>query len=81
MPGTESQLKASLELLEEIRLNRIFAKIMGTSECEIAIGILFLNLNQPHCGYIFVIFYGGLFFGERRGNECHNSLYLQIKEA
>jgi len=62
-------------------LNRIFAKKTDTSECEIAIGILLLNLDKPHCGYIFVIFSSSLFFGERRGYECHNSLYLQNESA
>ena len=61
-------------------LNRIFAKSIDSSSCEIAIGILLLNLDKPPCGYIFVIFCVSRIFGEIRGNECHNSSYLQ-KEA
>ena len=61
-------------------LDRIYAKKISTSECEIAIGILLLNLDRPHCGYIFIIFCVSRIFGEIRGNECHNSAYLQ-KEA
>ena len=38
-------------------LDRIYAKKISTSECEIAVGILLLNLDKPHCGYIFVIFF------------------------
>jgi len=45
-------------------LNRIFAKSIDTSSCEIAIGILLLNLDKPPCGYIFVIFYVSRIFGE-----------------
>ena len=62
-------------------LNRIFAKMIDTSECEIAIGILLLNLDKPLCGYIFVIFLVNRFFGEIRGNGCHNSLYPQNEAA
>jgi len=61
-------------------LDRIYAKKITTSECEIAIGILLLNLDRPYCSYIFVIFCVSGIFGEIRGNECHNSAYLQ-KEA
>ena len=62
-------------------LNRIFAKLIDTSECEIAIGILLLNLDKPPCGYIFVIFNSSRFFGIKRENEGLNVLNFQEMAA
>jgi len=61
-------------------LNRIFTKKMDTSECEIAIGILLLNLDKPHCGYIFVVFYLYQLLRVQPGNERPVALNFQ-KEA
>jgi hypothetical protein len=58
-------------------LGRIFAKKKNTSECEIAIGILLLNLDKPLCGSIFVIFYINGFFAEIMDNEPHYIKYPQ----
>jgi hypothetical protein len=54
-------------------LGRVFAKKKNTSECEIAIAILLLNLDRgytkPPCGFIFVcffvIYYMGIYFTKK----------------
>jgi hypothetical protein len=54
-------------------LDRIFTKKKNTSECEIALGILLLNLDKPLCGFIFAIFYISAFFAGIMVNERDKS--------
>ena len=62
-------------------LDRIFAKKKSTSECEIAIGILILNLDKPLCGYIFVVIFISRYFGIPWVNEHGNTQNLQKRAA
>jgi hypothetical protein len=62
-------------------LNRIYAKKQNTSECEIAIGILLLNLDRPRGGIIFVLFCTGKFTEINRRNCRHNGFYGQKMPA
>ena len=61
-------------------LDRVFAKKANTSECEIAIGILLLNLDKS-LRDIFVIFYIIRFFGINQNYEYDNDLNPQKKAA
>jgi hypothetical protein len=58
-------------------LDRIFAKKINTSECEIAVGILLLNLDKPLRGYIFVVIFICKLFGIKRSYKPFDALKLQ----
>jgi hypothetical protein len=67
-------------------LDRIFAKRMDTSECEIAVCILLLNLEklnreQTRVGYIFVIFLVVAFSKQKQTNGAYYSVYGQKRAA
>jgi len=62
-------------------LNRVFAKKIDTSECEIAVGIMLLNLNIPLSGYIFVIFYFSRFYRQKDNIEGRKVINFQKKAA
>ena len=62
-------------------LDRIFSKKTSTSECEIAIGILILNLDKRLRRYIFVIFYFRHYFGITRNNGYCNTRILEKMAA
>ena len=62
-------------------LDRIYAKKISTSECEIAVGILLLNLERPHCGYIFVIFFISQFSEIKCDQSQFSSVNISKKAA
>jgi hypothetical protein len=51
-------------------LNRIYAKRSDTSECEIAVGILLLNLMKLQKAYIFVIFFTNVIMKRNLGKKA-----------
>ena len=62
-------------------LNRIFAKKKDTSECEIAVGILLLNLDKQLRVCISAISNESRFNGVIQSNSCNNDINSQVKAA